>query len=160
MDKAIARVTATVPALEFIDQLRAVFRLARQHQEIDVLAHEPLTDDLEHADKLAEHEDLVAFVAQFLEAFEQRIEFGARQIAVRGIDERGMAADLAEAQQAREHVETHGGERVVRLDAKKMRTRAFQFRVVEHALCTFELDDEIVLGARRKVRRGLGLGAT
>ena len=126
----------------------------------DVFRGEAQADDLQHLDELAEHEHLVPLVAQLLEPLQQRLELGARQIAMRGVDERGMAANLAQAEEARKDVEAHGGERVRRIDAEELGARALEFGIVERALLALELDDKIVLGARRQLGCGLGLGAT
>jgi hypothetical protein len=37
----------------------------------------------------------MTLVLEFFEAFEEGVEFGAREVAVGGIDERGVATDLA-----------------------------------------------------------------
>ena len=101
----------------------------------------------------------MALVAEFFEAFEQGVEFGAREVAVGGVDEGGMAADLAEAEEAREDVEADGGERGVAVDAEELGAGAFEFGVVEAALFALKFDDDVVLGAGGEVGGGLGLGA-
>ena len=47
----------------------------------------------------------MAFFSEFFDAFEEGFEFGAGKRGVGGIDERGVAADLAEAEEAGEDVE-------------------------------------------------------
>jgi hypothetical protein len=92
---------------------------------------QPRTDDFQQSDKLAEHERLVAFLAQFLDALEEGVEFRAGQRGVRRIDQRGMTADLAQPQEAREDVEAHFVERAIGLDAEELGARALEFRVVK-----------------------------
>ncbi len=101
----------------------------------------------------------MAFVAEFVEALEEGVEFGAGEIGVRGVDEGGVAADLAEAEEAREDVEADGVEGAGGLDAEELGAGALQFGVVEFALGGFEFDDEVVFGAGGEIGGGLGFGA-
>jgi len=145
--------------LELLDEFGAVFGGAGEHEVLDAVALKAVADQLEHFDELAENEDLVAFVPELFDAFEEGVEFGAGEVAVRGVDERGVAADLAEAEEAREDVEADGDEVAVVGDAEELGARALEFGVVELALFAFEFDDEVVFRARREIGRGLGLGA-
>src|SRR4051794_27051501 len=101
---------------------------------LDPGLHEFVADDFQHRHELAEDEDLMPLVAELLEPLEERVELGARKIAVRGVDEGGMAADLAQAQEAREDIEAHRGERLVRFDAEELGAGALELGVVEAAL--------------------------
>ena len=101
----------------------------------------------------------MALVAEFFEAFEQGVEFGAGHLAVGAGDEGGMAADLAEAEEAREDVEAHGVEGSGGFDAEQLGAGAFQLGVVKGALFAVQVDEDDVLGARRELGGDLGLGA-
>ena len=84
-------------ALELIDEFGAVFGGAGELEVADVGGLETRLDEFEQRDELAENEHLLAFVAEFFEAFEQGVEFGAGDLTVGPRDERGVATDLAEA---------------------------------------------------------------
>ena len=101
----------------------------------------------------------MTLLGELLDALHQGVKLRAGHIRVVGINERGMATNLAEAEQAREHVETHRVERALGLDSQKLGAGAFEFGVVKGALSAFELDDDLVLGAWGQIGRGLGLGA-
>jgi len=81
--------------LEPINQLGAVFGRSGQEEMADAAGDQAVADEVQHFHELAEDEDLVAFLGEFFDAFEQRFEFGAGQLGVRGVDQRGVAADLA-----------------------------------------------------------------
>src|SRR5690606_10747732 len=113
-------------------------------------AIEAVANEFEHFNELTEDEDLVTFVAELFDAFEEGIEFGAGEIAMRGIDQCRVSANLAEAEESRENVEANGLEGAVGVDAEKLGASAFEFGVVEPALFAFEFDNNFILGARRE----------
>ena len=100
----------------------------------------------------------MTLVLEFFEAFEEGVEFRTREVAVGGIDERGVATDLAQAQEAREDVEADGGEGGIGVHAHQLRTGAFELGVVEAALLAFEFDDDFIFRAGGQVGGGFGLG--
>jgi len=116
-------------------------------------------DEFEERDELAEDEDLLAFVAEFFEALEEGVEFGAGDLAVGAGNEGGMAADLAEAEEAREDVEAHGVEGAGGFDTEELGAGALEFGVVKGALFAVEIDEDDVFGARRELGGDLCLRA-
>ena len=146
-------------ALELIDEFSAVFGGAGELEVTDVGSLEARLDEFEQGDELAENEHLLAFVAEFFKALEEGVEFGAGDFAVGPGDERGVAADLAEAQEAGEDVEAHGVEGAGGFDAEELGAGAFELGVVEGALFAVEIDEDDVFGARRQLGGDLGLGA-
>ena len=74
---------ATEIRAELVDEFGAVLRGTGQHEKVDPGGHEAGADEFEHADELAEHEDLVALVAEFFEAFEQGVDPGAGRAQAR-----------------------------------------------------------------------------
>jgi len=116
-------------------------------------------DDLQQLDELAEDEHLMAFVAEFLDLLEQGVELGAGEFAVGLVDERGVAANLAEAEEAGENVETYGVECAVGLEAEEHGAGALELGIVEFALAAFEFDHDFIFGARRQIGGDLAFRA-
>ena len=145
-------------ALEFVHEGLTVFRLAGEHQVRDLALHEFLADELEHRDELGKNQNLVAFSDEWLERFEQRVEFRARGFLTRSLtatDEARIAADLAEAEEGLQDVETLGVEFAGAVHAEKNLAGAFELGVVECALRTFELADDFFLDTRRQIAGNL-----
>ena len=72
--------------MEGVDQVLAVFSRAGEHEVADVGGDEAVADDFQHADELAENEDLVAFFGEFFDPLQEGFEFGAGEVGVDRVD--------------------------------------------------------------------------
>jgi len=149
-------------ALETIDKGLTVFGLAGEHQMGNVALHEFLADELEHRDKLRENQNLVAFRDEWFERFEQRVELGARRFlagSLAAADKARIAADLAEAEERLEDVETLGVEFAGAMHAEENLAGAFELGVVEDALRSFEFAHDFFFDTGRQIAGDLGFRA-
>ena len=87
--------------MKLLDEFGAVFRGAGEFQVTDGSGLEAGFDQFEQGDKLAENENLLAFVAELFEPLKEGVEFSAGQFAVRGGNQCRVAADLAQTQETR-----------------------------------------------------------
>ena len=94
---------------------------------------------VEHGNELREDEHLVAFLNERFEQVEQGVDFGAFDLAQLIVHERGVAANLPQAEQLGEDVEALFIELFARLDPEQQTLGALQLGAVELELFAFHL---------------------
>jgi len=145
--------------LKAFDKLLAVLGLAGEHQVRAIQRCQLFAYNLQHLYELAEDEDLVALVAEFFDEFEEGIELGGSGVALRGIDQARVAADLSHAQQRGEDVEAFLLELGVALQGEESAAGLADFGLIKFELNAVHVAGERFLDAVGKLGGDLRFGA-
>ena len=150
---------AALRGLEVLHQRPAILGRTGEEKVTPVALHDLRLDEGEHFHELREDEDLVAFLHERLDHVHQRVEFRAFRLLALRSDERGMAADLPQAQQRGQDVEARFIELRIGLDVQQREARALEFGAVERGLFAVEFAEEILLDALGEVLGDLAFRA-
>ena len=144
--------------LEFLDEVAAVFSVAGEVKGGPTSFVERGLEEVQELDELGEDEDLLAFVHEGLELFEEGFGLGAGRGGV-GFDEARMTTDLAQAQERGEKMELLLGEFFLGFDAQEELLGALEFGAVEGLLFAFDFAEEVFFDAVGQIPGDLTLGA-
>ena len=122
---------AALGGLKVLHEVAAILGAAGEIEVRPLALLHGLAQPVEHGDELREDEHLVAFLHERFEQVEQGVDFGAFDLAQLIVHQRGVAANLPQAEQRGEDVETLLVELLAGLDPEQQPLGALQLGAVE-----------------------------